>query len=434
MTKIGRAPDYSAFNNPNQDINLLSRNMLRNYLLTAIAVLRRRPFFTAISLFGISFTLIILILVSAFVDNVIGPNYPEVHRDRSLYVNYLRQINPKNQYQMTGPGSYYFMDCFVGSLKTPEKIAISSSMGTTNTYINNKKLSISIKYTNDAFWEVLQYDFIEGKPYTRQQIDNAEHVAVISEDTKKAYFGDVPSVVGKFIETDNVKYRITGVVRSVPVTMPISHADVFAPYTVSKSDYRTTSYGGSYTAILLARSASDLPKIKAEYAAVVAKIPPANKDYSVIESTADTYFKSFTILAGGDGASLILFTVLGILVFFIFFLPTLNLVNINISRIMERSSEIGVRKAFGASSRTLVGQFIAENIILTFFGALIGLLLSFIIIQVVNGSDLIANIHLSINFTVLGFALLACLLFGLLSGVYPAWRMSRLHVVTALKA
>ena len=42
-------------------------------------------------------------------------------------------------------------------------------------------------------------------------------------------------------------------------------------------------------------------------------------------------------------------------------LPTMNLVNINLSRILDRASEIGVRKAFGASSRTLVGQFLVEN-------------------------------------------------------------------------
>ena len=50
-------------------------------------------------------------------------------------------------------------------------------------------------------------------------------------------------------------------------------------------------------------------------------------------------------------------------------LPAVNLVNLNISRIMERASEIGVRKAFGASSRTLVGQFVVENLVLTLVGA-----------------------------------------------------------------
>jgi putative ABC transport system permease protein len=115
-------------------------------------------------------------------------------------------------------------------------------------------------------------------------------------------------------------------------------------------------------------------------------------------------------------------------------LPTLNLVNINVTRILERSSEIGVRKAFGASSKTLVYQFIVENLILTFLGGLIGIVLSIIILQIINSADLIANLELSLNFTVLSIALLICLVFGLLSGVYPAWRMSKLNVVNALKA
>jgi putative ABC transport system permease protein len=115
-------------------------------------------------------------------------------------------------------------------------------------------------------------------------------------------------------------------------------------------------------------------------------------------------------------------------------LPTINLVNINISRIMERSSEIGVRKAFGASSGTLVFQFITENIILTLLGGFIGLVLSFLIIHFINTGNLVSNAQLSINFTVLFYSVLACLVFGLFSGVYPAWRMSRLRVVNALKA
>ena len=122
--------------------------------------------------------------------------------------------------------------------------------------------------------------------------------------------------------------------------------------------------------------------------------------------------------------------------FFLLFLllPTLNLVNINISRIMDRYSEIGVRKAFGASSRTLVYQFIVENLILTFIGWAIGIGLSFIVIQIINSMDFMYNNRLAVNFHVLFIGLLASFVFGLLSGVYPAWRMSRMNVVMALKA
>jgi putative ABC transport system permease protein len=121
-------------------------------------------------------------------------------------------------------------------------------------------------------------------------------------------------------------------------------------------------------------------------------------------------------------------------VFLFLLLPTINLVNINITRIMERSSEIGVRKAFGASSKTLVYQFLVENVIFTFLGGLIGVMLSIIAIMIFNRSNAVPNLDLSLNFTVLFFGLVVCLLFGLLSGVYPAWRMSRLNVVSALKS
>ena len=70
-------------------------------------------------------------------------------------------------------------------------------------------------------------------------------------------------------------------------------------------------------------------------------------------------------------------------------IPTVNLVNINISRIMERASEIGVRKAFGAPARTLVGQFLVENILLTVLGGLLGLVMSFFVIRALNESGML---------------------------------------------
>jgi putative ABC transport system permease protein len=212
--------------------------MLKNYFKIAIAVLKRRKFFTFISLFGISFTLTILIVLTAFVNNLISANYPETNRDRSLYITMLQQKDTKHHGNMNNPASFYYLDHYVSTLKTPAKVAISSFFSATNTYINNKKLVINLKYTNDAFWEVMNFDFIEGKPYTLQQINSSERVAVISEDTKKNYFGDVSSVVGKYIEADNVKYRVAGVVKNVPVTMLISYADLYVPYTVSKTDYK----------------------------------------------------------------------------------------------------------------------------------------------------------------------------------------------------
>lgn len=412
--------------------------MLKNYLKIAIAVLKRRRFFTFISLFGISFTLTIIIVLTAFVDNVTSANYPEGNRDRSLYITAMRLRDPKRQSQMTGPASFYYLDHYVSTLKTPVKVAIGSFFSATNAYRNNKKLTINVKYTNDQFWEVMTFDFLEGKPYSQQQIRNGERVVVISEDTKRDYFGNEATVVGQPIEVDNITYRVVGVIKSVPVTMPISYADLYAPYTLSKEDYRQKKIMGSYTAVLLGASSADLPKMQDEYAAVASKVPPESKEFPVFETVADPYLASFIRNSpfgnAEDGGVSRLMLVASVFLLLFLLLPTLNLVNINISRIMERSSEIGVRKAFGASGLTLVGQFLVENLVLTVLGCLMGVALSVGILQILNSTQLIANMHLAINGTVVAYALLISLFFGLLSGVYPAWRMSRLPVVNALKA
>jgi putative ABC transport system permease protein len=115
------------------------------------------------------------------------------------------------------------------------------------------------------------------------------------------------------------------------------------------------------------------------------------------------------------------------------FLPAVNLINLNISRILERASEIGVRKAFGASSRRLVVQFVVENVLLTLVAAILAFVVAALVLRGLNTSGLIAHAALTINLRVFAAGVALAVAFGVASGVYPAWRMSRLHPVNALK-
>lgn len=411
--------------------------MLKNYFKIAIAVLKRRKFFTFISLFGISFTLTILMIGTALLDKTFSADYPDYKRDRSLYIGMMELKNTKENWINRSDVSFYFLKRYVSTLKTVEMMAISSSPNSSNAYVNNKKLLINYKYTNADYWNVLEYQFLEGKPFAQAEVDRAEKVAVISEDTKKAYFGNKASVVGQYISADNINYRVIGVVANVSKTMEKLAGDMYIPYTVSKENFNQVELLGPYNAILLAKSKADVPKMKIEFAQMMRKVPSPNKDFDKVYCNADYYVESMTRRIAGDSTHTgfaLAVSLLSLSVLLFLLLPTINLVNINITRIMERSSEIGVRKAFGASSKTLVYQFIVENIILTLLGGIIGFFLTLIAIYFINQANFIDNLQLSINFKVLGYSFITCLFFGLLSGVYPAWRMSRLNVVTALKA
>lgn len=405
--------------------------MLKNYFKIAIAVLQRRKFFTFLSLFVISFTLMLLTVLASFVDKMFNDTYPDRKRDRTLYINAITMTGPESMNQSML--SKQLIDNYVAKLKTPVNMAISTWPSSTNTYLNDKKVSLQYKYTNAAYWDVLEYVFTEGKPFNAQQLANAERVAVISEALKEAYFGG-GEVVGKFITADDIQYRVIGVVKDVPASSQMFFSDMYLPYTVSKKDYRKEKgYFGSFRVALLAKDVADVPKMRQEYDDMIGKLPVTESGYDKISSKAQDYLHALLDF-GRLGTASNVYMAICIFVCLVMFLPAINLVNINVTRIMERSSEIGVRKSFGATSRTLTGQFIVENLILTLGGGLLSIPLSLGALAFFNHLSLIDHFYLSLNVPVLLISLLACIVFGLLSGVYPAWRMSRMPVIVALRA
>lgn len=414
--------------------------MLRNYIKVAWKVLGRNKFFTFVSLFGISFTLAILIVVIALLNNVFNPSYPEPFRDRTLYADRVQLQDEEKQSSSMSASGFHFVDEYLKKMETPEKVGLLSAYGgTSNVFLNNRKLTLERKYTDDVIWEIFDYEFVEGKPYNASNIANNDYVAVITENTRDDYFGVGQSAIGKNIILDNLTFKVIGVIKNVPKLPPYPFSDVFLPYYTSiYKDHEEKDFLGGYIGVILAKNKRDFPAIKKEFHEIVDRIEiPEDEDLNImtawINSQKERISGSLIQKHNDEDAVKWFYGVLlgGMLLFTM--LPTLNLININTSRIMERASEIGVRKAFGATSSTLARQFIVENIILTLIGGAIGLVLAYGIIQFIEGSGLIEYSDLKIDLNVFLFAILLCFIFGFLSGVLPAIRMSRLQVVNAIK-
>jgi putative ABC transport system permease protein len=412
--------------------------MLLSYLKIAWKVLLRRKFFTAISLFGISFTLMILLVVYALFDYTLGPHQPERQVDRLLFASRMEYKFKTEGISRSSLG-YAFLEQHVRGLRTPEKVSISdANWSSAVAYVGNQTLKLDQKHTDSEFWQVLDFDFVAGRPYNLREVRDAAHVAVINETTARRYFGSTQGVVGRTIELEAKPYQVVGVVRDVPLLRFSSYADVWLPITTSTSDLRDPSYMGSCQAILLARSPAEVPLVQQEYAQMIARQPnPDPQKVERLESQALllrtavlTRYTGAPQVPGGDTPFLRRLLSFGLL---FMLLPALNLVNINVSRTLERSGEIGVRKAFGATAGRLVGQFLIENIFLTLLGGLLGVALALGVLHVLNDSQFFPYSAFGLNSRVLGVALGIALFFGLLSGVYPAYKLSKLPAVQALK-
>jgi putative ABC transport system permease protein len=414
--------------------------MLSNYIKIAWKVLLRHPFYTFITLFGISLTLTVLMVITSFLDHLFGSHYPETKRNKTLYIGMVIQTDSARTSISSGPATFSFLNKYAKSLKTPDKVTIVSNFSFSNTYVNGKRIKLNTKYTDAEFWDVTDFKFLEGKPYNDQNIRNGDHVAVITDALKDQYFekGD-ENVVGKNIEIENINYKVIGVVKGSPPTRVYTYSDIYFPYTAPKSNYENKGIRGRYIALLLGKNESDLDEMESEFDSGIARIPKSEiadvKRFPVLIIKADRYFDHFlNSLARDETQKFFFYAIVGLVLLMLMGLPAINLVNVNVSRILERASEIGVRKAFGAPSKALLWQFIIENVFITLIGGVFALIFSFGIVQMINSSGWIAYADLTINFTVFLISILVCLFFGLLSGVLPAFRMSRLKIVDALKS
>jgi putative ABC transport system permease protein len=410
--------------------------MLTHYLTMTIAVLKRRPFYTAISLFGISFTLLVLMVIAAMADYALAPMAPESKQARMLGVHSAVMYGPNSTW--SSDAGYLLFDRYARNLPGVEELTLFSSFQTVTTYLGDQRITNSLKRTDAAFWRVFDFTFLEGAPYGQADVDEARFVAVITREARQRLFGGAPAL-GKRFEADGQTFRVVGVVEDVSEMRTVPFAELFAPLTTAKTDAYKQQIMGGFHAVALARTLDDLPIIREEFNARLTRAELPDKGYTNIVAPFETAFDAIARQgpwadrksAEPQGHKLVL--LIAVLAALFVTLPTVNLINVNISRILERASEIGVRKAFGAPTRTLVAQFVVENVVLTLAGGAIGLVLSAFVLRALNQSGFLAHADLGVNPRVFLYGTLLAITFGLISGVYPAWRMARLHPVEALK-
>jgi putative ABC transport system permease protein len=333
-----------------------------------------------------------------------------------------------------GPG-FKLVDRYARGLPGVERMSVYTGSSNASSFQAGRKLVFRIRRTDAEFWRVMEFAFVEGGPYTEEDDRNANRVAVIGEGARRRLFGAEPAL-GRWVDLDGVQFRVVGVVRDAPLYRMHSSSDLWLPIRTNQdAGFFDRLLGGCEAAFLLERGA-DKRQVRAAFRERLTRVEFDDPEtFNTLAGLPMTQLELLSTSVSEPGETAprraVLLCLLGMLAFMA--LPAINLVNINLSRIYERGGEIGVRKAFGAAGRDLVLQFVVENVVLCLIGGAIGLLAAVVLLKsaVLFAGDLAIEFH--VNWRIFAATLLLAIVFGLLSGVWPAWKMSRQHPVLALR-
>jgi putative ABC transport system permease protein len=276
----------------------------------------------------------------------------------------------------------------------------------------------------------------DGRFFSEADEKNGDRVAVIGLDVKKQLFGARTDIVGREVAINTIPYRIIGVMADKNQDSSYSGLDekkVWLPYTTMTRDVPPLKYyvpGFLDEVLYKPRSLDQFEEARAQVRKVVARahnFEPADKNALGIWDTVEN-----ARLTAGIFDSMTLF--LGFIALVTLTLGGIGVMNIMLVTVSERTREIGLRKALGATRLRIMIDFLAEGCVMAFVSGFIGWSIAFGLssaLKLVKMPDMFPGLPVSGTTSGVAFGTLAII--SIFSALFPAWRAASLTPVEALR-
>jgi len=208
--------------------------MLHSYLLIAWKVLLRRKFFAFVNVFGVALTLTLIMVVSAIADSYLFPNGPEKTSSNFLVAERITLTNEERSSTQAGSLRYQFIKDNILRLKTPEMMSLNNGRAMTAIYKGQDKYVHYVRRTDANYWELLDFEVLQGRTFTQKEFEQGEMIAVISRSTAERHYTN--NAIGEYINVNSQRYKIIGVVEDVAQTEGVASSDIYLPYTTLASN------------------------------------------------------------------------------------------------------------------------------------------------------------------------------------------------------
>ena len=422
-------------------------------------MMKEEKLFSGIYIAGTALAVAFAMVIVMAYNFKIAPVYPEVNRANTYYWNSLRVFNHdgdnEDAFEM---GVGYAMVERLKKMKSVEKVGVTKLTSGDQLCLiqkpgGNSKKGFK-KYVDDGFFQVYEFEFLEGRPFTHTEWVSSQKLAVITDRLAHRIFGTKENLVGKELRVASDTLTICGVVRAGSIVSSMSYADLYTCCYFKDDLFDYWGFSSIQGVIIVSHDEKQLrADINEMLNRLNAELKASGEDWKYLppETALFPHWQlglsdnTFNVnYQPGDWVYILLLILMLLLV------PTVNLSGIISGRMESRLAEMGVRKAFGAKKRELLFQIMAENIVLTFIGSVAGLLIAWGIVSwggiwmldalgfsyntayFVDMNDFVATGEMLFAPIVFGIALFVCLFINTLAAIVPAWLSLRKPIVESM--
>ena len=291
---------------------------------------------------------------------------------------------------------------------------------------------IQVRGTDQFYASIFPVEMLHGVDLEGSDVDSYSNVAVLGSEIAEEFFGDADPV-GERIKIKSSSYRVVGVYEKQGSRF---FQNLDKQVTIPVTTMQRNVLGVDYVNFISARAIGDIEQTKEELRYLIRDTH--NIDNSKDDPALDNFFVSSqedateTIGIIGSVLTILLSSIAAISLV----VGGIGIMNIMLVSVTERTREIGLRKAVGATFKEILEQFLVESVLLTLFGGLIGVLFGSILSWVIG--SILVNFFLPswviiVPLDAMFLAAAVSTIIGLVFGIYPARRAAQLSPTEALR-